>query len=182
MIGLASECFESGDVWRAGRRGVTHSGDQKPGAHRLAPVCLHSPALRRFIVMAGDYARAEVDVLFEVQPVGDEIQIIENLWLGRIAAAPFPLFAHLVGERVAIVMALRVAARSGVAVPIPGSANAIGGFDQSRCEPEFAKAVQHIQPGKSCSDDNRIDFGRTQLRLTHRFSPHPNPSGVISYI
>jgi hypothetical protein len=56
------------------------------------------------------------------------------------------------------------ATRTGIAVPVPGAADAATGLEHPRRKAEPAQAVQHVHSGKARADDdgveNRPDFSR----------------------
>ena len=54
-------------------------------------------------------------------------------------------------------MALDVAARAGIAVPVPRAADAVAGLDDAGRAPEPAQPVQLVEPGEAGADDDGVD-------------------------
>ena len=108
-------------------------------------------------------ARLEADIALQAEPVGHVVEIAPDLGMPGIALGPLPLAQHLLGERVAISVALGVAAGAGITVPIPGAANAIAGLQHlHRQSQPVAQAVQLVEAGEAGANDDRVDlFGRT---------------------
>ncbi len=50
----------------------------------------------------------------------------------------------------------------GIAVPVPGAADAVARLEDARREPELAQAVEHVEPGEPGPDDDRVDVGHAQ--------------------
>ena len=69
-------------------------------------------------------AGVELDIGAQIEAVGDVVGVFQNLRLRRVALAPVPFLLQFVGERIGILHALDVAARAGIAVPVPGAADA----------------------------------------------------------
>ena len=88
----------------------------------------------------------------------------QDFRLRRVFFRPVPLLVELFGERKRILHALDVAARAGIAVPVPGAADTAAGFIDPGMEAEAAKAVQHVQAGKARADNDGI-IDRAGLRL-----------------
>jgi hypothetical protein len=87
-----------------------------------------------------------------------------------------PFLLQLVAEGVRVVHALDVAAGAGVAIPIPGAADAAAGFKDPRGEAEATQAVEHVQAGEPSPDDDSVDVaglpragrGRSWLTIQQR--------------
>ena len=144
VVDLAAKGLEPRDGWFGRCRRISYTSNKKAGLYGLTFIGLDEPPVRLLVVTACQHARAEFDVFLEVELVGHEIQIAEDLGLSRVAAAPFPSFSDFVREGIAIVMAFGVAARAGIAIPEPRSANAIGGLDQTGGEALLPQPVQHV--------------------------------------
>ena len=89
--------------------------------------------------------------------VGDVTEVAEDLGLRRVALRPLPLGLELGIEAVRVVDALDVAARTRVAVPVPGAADVVGALDHLRREPEASQAVEHVQPGEPGTHHDDVD-------------------------
>src|SRR5690242_2845314 len=86
------------------------------------------PAVGRFFVVRGRNTGLKSNVAFQVELVGNEIQIAQNLCLARIAFGPFPFSHQVKGKRVPVDMAFRVAPSSRVAIPEPRPPNTMSRF------------------------------------------------------
>jgi hypothetical protein len=73
---------------------------------------------------ARDHPGLELDVAPQVVAVGDVVGVFQDLGLGGVALGPLPFLLELGRELVGILHALDVAARAGIAVPVPGAADA----------------------------------------------------------
>src|SRR3546814_3179565 len=91
-----------------------------------------SDLVRRLVVPRRRDARAEADVATQVEPVRDMLEIAHDLRLTGIALGPGPLLLEFVGEGKGIVVALGIAARAGIAVPVPSAAHTVGRFQDLR--------------------------------------------------
>ena len=69
-------------------------------------------------------AGVELDVGAQIEPVRDVVGVFQDFRLRRVALAPVPFLLQFVGERIGILHAFDVAARAGIAVPVPGAADA----------------------------------------------------------
>jgi len=76
-----------------------------------------------------DDALAELDVGLKVEAFGAELEVAQDLVLLRIALGPVPFLQQVLVERVTVDVAVRVAARAGIAIPVPGAAAAVAGLD-----------------------------------------------------
>ena len=81
-------------------------------------------AIGRLVEHGALDAGVELDVRPQVEAVGDMVGVFQNLRLRRVALAPVPFLLQFFGERIGILHALDVAARAGIAVPVPGAADA----------------------------------------------------------
>src|SRR5206468_13107809 len=100
----------------------------------------------------------EADVAPELIAVGDEAEIAQDLGLSRVFLRPGPGGFEFRIERVAVVDGLDVAARAGIAVPVPGAPDIAGLFEHDRREPRLAQAVEQIEAGKSGADHGDTDL------------------------
>src|SRR5262249_23488820 len=67
-------------------------------------------------------------------------------------------------EAVRVVDALDVAARPGVAVPVPGAADVVGALDHLRPKPKCAQMKQHVQAGEPSAHDHDVEVWRVGAR------------------
>src|ERR1700724_2411553 len=85
------------------------------------------------------------------------LKITEDLGLLGIAFGPVPLLQQLLVPGEAIDVGVRIAARAGVAVPVPGAANGFTFFINSYLQPQFVpERLKHVQAGKACADHDRV--------------------------
>src|SRR5581483_2140858 len=159
----AIEAGEGGDV-RGGE--AAYGGDEELGGEPLALVGDDVPAVGLGIVARRRDACAEADVALQVEPVGDEIEVAADLGVPRIALRPFPFRVQGLREGVAVGVALRVAARPWIAVPVPGAADAARRLQhQGREAQPVAQGVELVEAGEARADDQRIVRLRRRGRL-----------------
>ena len=110
--------------------------------------------------MRGGNAAVELNVALQVELVGDEVQVAQNLGLAGIALGPLPLSHQLGGKRVPIDMAFRIASRAGIAIPVPGAAHPSTCFQHlHRQTKPITQAEQLVKPGEARANDQRVEFG-----------------------
>ena len=116
-------------------------------ATKVSPLLgAHAPAIGGLVVMRGDDAGVEADVALQVEPVGDMVEVAQDLRLAGIALGPFPLAHQLGREGVPVDVAFGIAARAGIAVPVPGAADAAAGFQHLHRQAEtVAQAEQLVE-------------------------------------
>jgi hypothetical protein len=85
VVPIAHEVLAPGEIRHVRRGQAADGGDQEFDDIGVALLGAHPPAVCRFVVMRGDYPCVEPDVPFQVEPVGDEIQVAQNLGLAGIA-------------------------------------------------------------------------------------------------
>jgi hypothetical protein len=98
------------------------------------------------------------------------VDVAQDVGLGGKAVRPHPFLLQRVGKGVRVFQAFDVAARSGVAVPEPGSADAAAGFEDPGLPPDAAQPMQRIQAGESAADHDRIQALRLADPFGHRAS------------
>jgi hypothetical protein len=158
VVPASREAFEARDVGNIGRGQAADGGDEELRNVLLACLRAHAPPVRRRIVMRRSHAGVEADAALKVEALGDVVQIAQDLRLRGIALRPLPLLRQLIGERVAVRMALGIAARARVAVPVPRAADPFARLQplDRQAEP-IAQAEQLIEAGKTCTDDQRVE-------------------------
>src|SRR5262249_32792032 len=92
----------------------------------------------------------------QVEAVGDVVGVFQDLGLRRIALAPAPFLLQLVRERIGILHALDVAARAGIAVPVPGASDARTLLEDTGRKAKPAQPMQHVHAGKARADHDDI--------------------------
>ena len=156
----ALEIVEPLEIGPVRRRQAAGRHDAVAREERLAGVRRDPPAGGSLVIDRGDHAGVQPDVGPEVEPVGHVIGVAQNLRLRRVALGPFPFLRKVVVELVAIEHALDVAARAGIAVPVPGSSDARRRVDRPRGQPHAPQLVEHVEPGEPGADDQRVESGR----------------------
>ena len=166
VIGRPLELLEARDLRRVGRRQAAHGGDDEPrgDASRRAggagPLGLDLPDAGGLVERCPGDARLEAHVAAQVEAVGDMVCVAQQLGLGGVALRPFPFLLQLGRELVGILDALDVTARTGIAVPVPGAADALASLEHARRKALLTKAVQHVHAAEPSADDHRIEIDR----------------------
>ena len=96
------------------------------------------PAAARRVEAHRPDARVEPDVAAQIEPVGDVLDVAQDLGLRRVFLGPDPLLLELVRERVRVLHALDVAARAGIPVPVPHAADVGSGLVDAHGEAQPA--------------------------------------------
>ena len=144
-------------------------------AMKVSPVlCTDMPAIGRFVVVRRRNAGPELNVAFQVELVGHEIQIAQNFRLARIAFGPFPFSHQLKGKCIPVDMTFRVASCTGVAIPEPRTPDTTGRFQYPyRQAKPITKSEQLVKACKACTNHQRVQlnwligsFGRSGLDIT----------------
>ena len=128
VVPVALEGLQPLDPGDVARGYAADAGDEVPGGYPVAVVGLDLPQVGFFAEGGGRDAGVELDVATQVEAVGDVVEVGEDLRLLGVFAAPAPFLEQLLREREAVDVALGVAAGAGVAVPVPGAADAAAGF------------------------------------------------------
>src|SRR4029077_20807079 len=137
--GLASECLDAGDARHRRRREHADGGHEEARGVPAAILQDDLPAARLLAVERSDDTALDPDVAAKVKLVGDMVQIALGLGLTSEMLLPVPSLQEFLRKGVAIGPALRIESRAGIAVPVPGAADAGAGFEHPRLEPEFAQ-------------------------------------------
>src|SRR5262249_7145372 len=130
VVPAALEAVEPLELRNVGGRKAADGGNDEAGRIHLALVGAHGPAIGLFIEHGLDTALAELDVGLEVEALGAMLEIAQDLVLLRIAFGPLPLLKEVPVEGVAIDVTIGVATRTGIAVPVPGTADAMARLDR----------------------------------------------------
>ncbi len=123
VVDLALEVREALDIRHPRIRQAAGGEHDVFRRHRLAVGGGHRPPIGAFVERHPIDAGIELDVAAQVKPVGDMVGVFQNFRLRRVALAPVPFLLQFVGERIGILHAFDVAARTGIAVPVPGAAD-----------------------------------------------------------
>ena len=166
VIGRALEILEAGNLRRVGRGQAAHRRDDEARRDRFGRAgCasllgLDLPQVGGLVEDGLAHPRLEAHVAAQVVAVGDMVGVAQQLGLGGVALAPFPFLLQLGRELVGILDAFHVAARAGIAVPVPGAADALAGLEHTRRKALLAKPVQHVHAAEPRADDHRIEIDR----------------------
>ena len=160
-----------------GRQGADR-GDDEARPDGVAFVGAHRPQLGVVVEDDFDDALAELDVGLEVEALGAVLEVAQDLVLLRIALGPFPFLQQVLVERVTVDVAVGVAACAGIAIPVPGAADAVAGLEHGDVQVELvAKRMQHVHAGEAGADDDGIEVGfrasplRLALHIRHDTPP-----------
>jgi hypothetical protein len=129
VIALALERAKSLERRQVGGRERADGGDHVARFGGVALVGINRPKLRGLVEDDLDDALAELDVGLEIEAFGAMFEIAQNLVLLRIALGPVPFLQQVLVEGVAVNVAVGIAARAGIAIPVPGAADAIAGLE-----------------------------------------------------
>ncbi len=163
MVRLPGEVVAPLYLRQVRRRKRPHGGDEEPRRDRVSGVGADVPYVRGVVEGRFDHPRGELDVAAEVVSVGDVFEVVPDLLLRRIPLRPLPFLPKLLVERERVYIAVRVAPRPRIPVPIPRSSDALPGFENPRRKPEvIPQAVEHIKSREPRPDDHRVKVG---LRL-----------------
>src|SRR5262249_4379846 len=122
-VDLAGEAAGAFDIGRLRQRQATAGHHVVPASHLLTAVGREAPALLALVPSRGGDAGGELDVGAQAVAVGHEAEILEHLRLGGVLLRPGPVAFQLRVEAVRLVRGGDVAARAGIAVPVPGPAD-----------------------------------------------------------
>ncbi|NYG44200.1 hypothetical protein GGD67_001636 [Bradyrhizobium sp. IAR9] len=89
-----------GNDTRGGEHAAT--GDQKLGVDHVTPVGRDQPALCGFVEMGGFDDRPELDVLAQIEAVGDVVEPAFDFRLAGEFLAPAPSLVELLGEQILV--------------------------------------------------------------------------------
>ena len=91
----------------------------------------HVPAAGFVLVVRGGDAAAELDVAAQIELVGDVVEVAQGLRLAGEMLGPVPFLQQFLGERVAVGITFGVETCAGIAVPVPGAADAGAGLQHA---------------------------------------------------
>ena len=123
----------------------------------MSLVAFDGPAVRGFVVGCASHARIEFDVAAQLEAIGHVIEISQDLGLRCVPFRPFPLLIQLWRKRIRIVEAFHVAARAGIAIPIPGSADAAACFESRILRPVSREPIEHVESREAGTHDEHIE-------------------------
>src|SRR5690349_16672511 len=134
---------------------------------------------------AGDTA-VELNIATQIELVGDMVEIALGFGLARETLSPAPLLEQLLRKGIGVGIAFGIKPGAGIAVPVPGAADAAAGLEYPRPHPQLAQPVELIQAGNAGADDygikiqGRLGVSAISCRLchTHRFFSWQRPALV----
>ncbi len=153
-----------------------HHADEAAGhlARGAGLLVAHSEAPQPIVLVpvGGDDPAVELHVLAQAELVGDVIEVAQVLGLAGKALLPVPLVEQLAREGVAVGIALRIEARAGIAVPVPGAAEIRGELQDRGLHAEVGQPLDLVDAADAGADDD--DF--VVQHVTHSPSSRPKPS------
>ena len=156
VVGLALEVvapFEIGQV-RARKAARGHHAEARQ--HHFSRVQFDAPAARLFVEDRALNAGVEGDVALQVEAFRHMFGVAQDLRLPGVALGPLPLLLQRLVEAVGILHALHVAARAGIAIPVPGAADAASRLEDAHRKASAPQPMQHVEPGESGAHDHRV--------------------------
>ena len=154
VVRVSQETLAALEIREIRRRQASGRHDQEGCRCRLAGVRGYQPPV--FVEDRACHAGIEGDVPTQVEPLGDMVGVAKDLRLTGVALCPFPLLLQFVGETVGVLHALDIAARAGVAIPVPRAANVVASLEDAGAEACAAQSVQHVEAGESGAHDDHI--------------------------
>jgi hypothetical protein len=140
---------------RHGRRRQQADCQDQKAASELAPVAdLHAPKIAGFVEMCRIDLTIELHMLAQIELVGDKVEIAKIFRLAGEAFLPMPLLKQFARERIAIGVALGIETATGVAIPVPGSAEIVGGVEHRCVDPDINQALDLVDPSHARADHN----------------------------
>src|SRR5882762_8101234 len=118
---------------------------------------MHRPTRACLVENRGMDACVEGDQTAEVKPLGDMVRVAENFRLRGQQLAPLPVLLQLLREAERILHALDIAAGAGIAIPVPGAADAAPRLEGAHVKTELAQAMQQVKAGEAGTDDEDVD-------------------------
>src|SRR4029078_11689535 len=186
VVPLPLEVVQSRNVRDVGGRKATYRCDKPRRRHPGARVGLDRPAVRALCVACSDNARTELNVTAQVELARNVVEGGSNLPRTRVALARLPFGRQLAREEVAVDVALGIAARTGIPVPIPGAAEVATGLEHAHRQPQaIAQTVQLVEPRKARADDQGVEMHFYGSRITEpKSSPGAtspcSPSSIVT--
>ena len=144
VVPVALEVIAAGNVRHIGGREAADGGDQI--FRREAPTVLRRdmPAVGSVVVVAARNGGVEADITFEIELVGNEVEVAADFGMAGIALGPLPFLYDFFVERVPVGVAFAVAAGARVAVPVPGAADTAGPVDDNRAKPQTVAQTMEL--------------------------------------
>ena len=164
-VDVTVEAIEPGDVGRDRGRQAPDRGHEIARRHRVVVVGADLPPVRRVVERGRGDAGGELDVAAQIEAIGDVVEVPLDLGLLRVTTRPLPLLRQLRRERVAVVVALGVAPRAGIAVPVPRAADTVAGLEDPDAQVQVVtELVERVETGEARADHDDVEVGL----LVHR--------------
>jgi len=175
-VDVALETIRARDV------GVFGYGETTGGHHvvtagdGLARRGVDRPLLCRVVPCGFVDTNLKVDTRIKIVFLRHVLRVSKDFGLRRVLFRPLPFIEQFRVPRVLVVRSRDVAARTRVAVPVPGATHVVAGFEHPRGEPVLAQLVQQVHAGEPRPGDNDVD-----VFLSHVASPWsaPRPSSSL---
>src|ERR1700712_3044433 len=134
LAGVVRQALEFGDL--RGRDAAT--GHHKmPGADLLSRTGFDSPQSQTLVVMRGAHFGLKIDVRSQAKAVRNMIGIGAYVGMTGELLRPIPFLLQLVVKAIGILHAFHVTTRAGIAIPVPGTSDAVTAFETARGEALF---------------------------------------------
>ncbi len=152
----ALEFFDAGNVRHLGHRQRARGHDTERCFVAVAAIGLDCPQLALFVPDRAGDAGLELEVLAQVETGSHEIDVTQQLGLGRKLLGPGPFLFDFRREGIAVVDAGQVDAGTGVAIPVPDAAEVTAGLETLDLHAHFAELVGGIHAAEAATDDHHI--------------------------
>ena len=139
------------------------AGDEELRVDDVALVGVHEPPAATLVVVRGGDPRAELDVLAQIEPVGDVVHPPLDLRLAGELLAPAPVLVELLVEQVLVDVALGVEACARVPVPPPGATDVAGGVERLHPQALLAELVELVEAGHAGPEHHGVQLGHATL-------------------
>ena len=157
VVGRALERRRAGDVGRVGGAQAAGGHDHEASRQVVALIGLHPPGAGRVVEGGRGHLGLELDVLAQVEAIGDVVGVREDLGLRGVPLGPLPLLLQVLVEPVGVLHALDVAAGTRIAVPVPRAAHAVAGLEDLHGQVLLPQLVQHVEAGEPRADHDDVD-------------------------
>lgn len=154
----AAEAVAPGNVGDVGLREEPERRHQVAARERLAGARAHLPELELFVEHRARHFSVQLDVAAQIEAVDDVVEVLLDVGLLQVARGPVPLLQQVLVEGVAVDETLGVGLRAGVAVEVPGAANAATLLECPNLQPKLiAQLVKHVDAAKSGTNDDSVE-------------------------
>ena len=157
---LAGKIVDARNVRPDRRRQAAGREDDPARTQKLAIGQRRRPRGRCLVETCCGDALVETDMRAEPEAIRYVICIGKDLGLCRVALAPAPIALQIGIERVGIVDAFDIAARTGITVPVPGAADIAPRLDARHREAKAPGGIDGIEARKARSDNEHVAVER----------------------